>query len=595
MSNTKDYLFEVSWEVCNKVGGIYTVLSSKAEQAMQHYTNYCLIGPYIAHNARIEFTQQQAPELFSKVFDALAREGIKCHYGVWEEVKGKPRVILIDFSGMADKKNNIKSDYWNDYAIDSLRGYWDFEEPALWSYCAGRLISMLNSALNGAHVVAQFHEWLAAFGLLYLKKHSKVATVFTTHATVLGRALSGNGVDLYHSLNTIDPIAEAYKNNIEAKHLTEKAAALNATVFTTVSEITAMEAEKFLGRRPEVLLYNGLDIEKFPSFEDISIKHRISRDKIREFLTYYFFPYYTFDIARNLIFYTIGRCEYHNKGYDILVKALGLLNQRLREQGTAPVANHSVSVFFWIPMEHQGVNINVLENKNYYMHIKDYVNINGPEILTRLTYDLISRKAHPEQGLLNDAFISNLKKDMIAFERQGNPPLSTHVMDESKNALLSALKDNGLLNRPTDPVKVIVEPVYIDGSDGFIDLTYYDAIIGCHLGLFPSYYEPWGYTPMESMALGVPALTTDLSGFGMFIKNHSLETDGVYVLERFNKPEDALVKEFANMLYTFMQYTQEHRIDCKLNAKALASKADWKLFIEHYITAHNMALKKVYG
>ena len=593
VTNEADYLFEASWEVCNKVGGIYTVLTSKAAQMQSYYKNYYLIGPYFEHNAKTEFLQQPIPYEFKKAFDSLSSEGINCHYGIWDNLKGKPKVILVDFMGTAGRKNIMKEQYWNDYKIDSLRGYWDFEEPLLWSNAVGKILETLkNTTLQNNNVVAQFHEWMSSFALLYLKKNCKsIATVFTTHATVLGRALAGNGVDLYHVMDKVDPTTEAYKCGVEAKHLTEKSAALSADVFTTVSEITGIEAEKFLGRKPDILLYNGLDIAQFPSFEEISIKHRISRDRLREFLTYYYFPYYTLDMDKHLIFYTSGRFEYRNKGYDILVKALGKLNQMLKDN--QDINTNTVTVFFWIPMEHHGLKIDVLENKNYYMNIKSYINSNGPEILTRLIYDAMSRKQDIGGSLVNPSFLNHLKKDLSAFERRGNPSFTTHNIDEQNNTLINAFKQNNLLNRKEDMVKVILEPVYIDGSDGFIDLSQYDVISGCHFGLFPSYYEPWGYTPLESVALGVPALTTDMSGFGRFFKNLGLKNDGVHILERLDRPEDAVIEDLSLTMYRYLKYDKQERADLKLNAKRDSAMADWKIFAENYVNAHNMALRRV--
>ncbi len=591
MNPEADYVFEISWEVCNKVGGIYTVLTSKSEQMRAHYKNYFMVGPYFEQHAKLEFSEETPPEEFKQAFEELRREGIVYHYGSWDDIKGRPKVILVEFLGIANQKDSLKGMFWRDYQIDSLKSSWDFEEPMLWSYCVGRLIHRIHDiSLHDKKIVAQCHEWLSAFCVLYLKSACKsVATVFTTHATVLGRTLASNGIDLYNSINHIDPVHEAYRFNVESKFLTEKAAALNSDVFTTVSDITGMESEKFLSRKPDILTYNGLDIDKFPTFEDISIKHRISREKIREFLTYYYFPYYTFDLEKNLIFFTIGRYEYHNKGYDLLIKALGKLNAQLKAD---PTNSHTVTVFFWIPMEQHGMKIEVLENKNYYMHIKNFINANGNDILTRLIYDVISRKEHAEKGLVTDTFMQSLRKDLIAFERKGNPPFSTHNVDEQNNQVINAFKQNGLSNAREDAVKVIVEPVYLDGNDGFIDLTYYDAIIGGHLGLFPSYYEPWGYTPLESVALGIPALTTDLSGFGLFVKNHGANKEGLYLLERLNKPEDQVIDEFANIMHKFTKFTQQQRVDCKLNAKNFSGLADWKIFVEYYINAHNMALQK---
>jgi glycogen(starch) synthase len=590
MDNIKaDYLFEVSWEVCNKVGGIYTVIKSKSSEMMKLYKNYFLVGPYFEHNAKTDFVSMDPPEEFKKIFDDLRNEGVICHYGKWLEIKGKPYTMLIESNGLLAKKNEIKGKFWEYYKIDSIRAGWDFEEPSIWSYAVGMLIEKLqNTALKEKKIVGHFHEWLSGFGLLYLRKYCpSVATVFTTHATVLGRTLSSKGIDIYGYLENINVEYEIYYNNIEAKHLTESATAKNAHVFTTVSEITGIEAERFLGRKPDVLVLNGLDLEKFPSFEEISIKHITSRDKIREFLTYYFFPYYTFDVNKNIIAYTIGRFEYENKGYDLIIKALGLLNQRLKQQKS----DKTLSMMFWVPMQQYGMSLDVLENKNYYMHIKNYVLVNSPEILKKIIYDFISKKEGVEE-LLTESFVKEIKKDIVAFSREGNPPLSTHNLDEN-NIVLSALRENGLLNRKEDPVKVIIEPIYLDGMDGFMDLIHYDVMVGCHLGLFPSYYEPWGYTPLESAALGVPALTTDMSGFGRYIKSQNPENKGIIVLDRFRKPDQEVITAFCDILQKYLDMDHSDRVNCKLKAKSLSGYADWELLIKNYVDAHNMAVDRV--
>ncbi len=589
MNNVKaDYVFEVSWEVCNKVGGIYTVIKSKSSEMMALYKNYFLIGPYFEQNVKVDFVSMDPPEEFKKAFDELKNQGVICHYGKWLEIKGKPYTILIEASGLFARKNEIKGQFWEYYKIDSIRAGWDFEEPSIWSYAVGMLIEKLSANVRGKNIVAHFHEWLSGFGLLYLRKFCpSVATVFTTHATILGRTLSSKGVDIYGYLENINVGYEIYYNNIEAKHLTESATARNAHIFTTVSEITGIESERFLGRKPEVLVLNGLDLEKFPSFEEISIKHITSRDKIREFLTYYFFPYYTFDVNSNLIAYTVGRFEYRNKGYDLIIRALGLLNRRLKEKNSSK----TLSMIFWVPMQQYGVRLDVLENKNYYMHIKNYVLTNSPDILKKITYDFISKKGNTGD-LLTESFVKELKKDIVAFSREGDPPLSTHNLD-GNNIVMSALRENGLHNKKEDPVKVIIEPVYLDGTDGFIDLTHYDVMIGCHLGLFPSYYEPWGYTPLESAALGVPSLTTDMSGFGRYIKSQNPENRGIIVLDRFRKPEQEVVESFCDILMRYLDMEHSERVNCKLKAKSLSGYADWDLLIQNYVNAHNLAIERL--
>ncbi|HIH31454.1 TPA: glycosyltransferase [Candidatus Woesearchaeota archaeon] len=578
------YLFESSWEVCNKVGGIYTVIKSKASTMMSLYQNYFLIGPYFEHNAKIDFISLEIPKEFKNAFQELEHEGIKCYYGKWLDVNGY--CILIDFNAIINKKNEFKAKLWEDYGIDSLRASWDFEEPMLWSIAAGKVIENIYQNNPSLKIIAHCHEWLAGFEILYLKKYCpKISTVFTTHATVLGRTISSKGRDLYAVMNNIDVSREIYYNMVEAKHLAEKAAALNADVFTTVSDITAMESEKFLGRKPEFILQNGLDLEKFPTIEEVTIKHITSRDKIREFLIYYFFPYYVFDVNKNLVFYTVGRYEFRNKGYDVLIKALGRLNQILKNEKS----DVSISVFFWIPMENHGIKLDVLENKNYYMHIKNYVMSNSPEILKKIVYDFICKK--DVNQLFTDTFLKEIKKDLAAFERKGDPPLSTHNLEDN-NLILSALRSNGLLNNISDNVKVIIEPIYLDGTDGFIDLSYYDAMIGCHLGIFLSYYEPYGYTPLESAALGVPAITTDMSGFGKFIKSKNPENKGIYVLNRSGINEEDFIKNFVQILYDYSKQPHSQRVNCKIKAKYLSTFADWKVLGENYANAHKKALEK---
>jgi glycogen(starch) synthase len=270
-----------------------------------------------------------------------------------------------------------------------------------------------------------------------------------------------------------------------------------------------------------------------------------------------------------------------------MIKALGKLNQMMKQ---AP-NSRSVIAFFWIPMPNAGLRLDVLENKNYYMHIKNYVDSNGEEILRRMVYDFISKRESVNE-LFADDFMKEIKKNLAHFERKGDPPLSTHNVNEYGNDIFVAIKEQGLLNRKEDLVKVIVQPVYLDGADGFIDLEYYDALVGCHLGIFPSYYEPYGYTPLESAALGVPSITTDMSGFGRFIKTKNPENKGIIVLDRFHKSEDQVINDLSQMLYDFSHQPHSIRLNCKLKAKSLSAFADWKILCEDYVKAHNLALDK---
>lgn len=586
------YLYEVSWEVCNKVGGIYTVVKSKAALMKEHIDNYTLIGPYFEDKAKVELEKKEIPDDLRKIFKELEAEGIKCYYGSWA-IPSEPKVILIDSSAYAQHKNEFKKKYWESHKIESMFSGWDFEEPMVWATAVGRLLEKLTKKLNSDNITkisAHFHEWLAGFAMLYLKNNNvPIGGVFTTHATMLGRTLCAQNWNLYESLENLDPEKEARRYNVMDKFSVERACAQSADAFTTVSEITGIEAEKILGRKPDVLVLNGLDMNKFPTIEETSIKHSNNRNLIREFLSYYFYPYYNMELDNNLIFFIVGRYEYKNKGMDIMTKALGKLNERLKNEGS----ERTISVFYWIPGDARGIKKELLENKTYYRHIKNYITRYSEKLQRNIIKNVLSQKRLNLNEIFTKEFVQNNKKHMLGFKRNGIPPLVTHELgNENEDAILNGFKNVGLLNRKEDKVKVILYPVYLNGADGLIDLPYYDALVGCHLGIFPSYYEPWGYTPLESAALGVPAITTDLAGFGRFIKKDDrVDTSGIFVLKRFSKSEEEVVSNFTETMYNFAMLNRHQRVANKVDAKELAELADWKELINNYFEAHNIALK----
>ncbi len=591
MKPEAEYVFEVSFEVCNKVGGIHTVVASKAAEMMKYYPKYYAIGPYYEQKAKEALIDEAPPSVIKKAFEQMQKQGVNCHYGKWIDAEGEPPAILIDFFPMMDKKAEIKTRLWEKFQIDSYIAGYDYDEPTVWSTAVGMLLHEIEIELKNKKMVAHFHEWLCGPGLLYLKmNNSKIRTVFTTHATMLGRALSGSGYPLYENLKHIDPVKEAYNSNIQAKFFTERASAQQADVFTTVSEITAVEAEKILGRKPEVLVLNGIDMRKFPTIEETSIKHITCREKIREFLTFYFFPHYDFPLEHNLIFFLSGRNEYRNKGIDVFVKSLAMLNEQLKKDK----AKRTISAFIWVPLGHRGIKTGILENKSYYQHIKNFVQWNSAEILKSITYDLILEKDLSKDTIFTNKFLQEARKNIMHFKRSGNPPLCSHYIDnEDNNEIIKALKQNGLLNRKEDNVKVILYPVYLAGDDGLINLPYMDALSGTHLGIYPSYYEPWGYTPLENAGMGVASATTDLAGFGRFIQDKTnKESPGIWVIPRFQKSDDEVIKKLFDLMYMYAKFSHEERVENKLHAKQTAELADWKILIKNYIEAHNLALKR---
>jgi glycogen(starch) synthase len=587
---------EVSWEVCNKVGGIYTVVASKAAEMMKRYgEGYFLIGPYFPAKLMGTFEETVPPEHCKECFEDLRKEGIDVHTGTWL-VKGNPRVLLIDFANYAKNKNAIKKDLWEGFGIDSLNTeYFDFDEPVVWSWAAGRVIEEMQHVWKDG-IVAQFHEWLAGAGLLYLKKNKvKVGTVFTTHATTAGRALASADVNIYQMLDRINADEEARKRGpgTWAKHLLEKACAKNAGAFTTVSEITGMEAEAFLGRKPDVLLFNGLDMEKFPTFEQASVRHRTFKARIREFLTYYYFPYTKFDIDNSLFYFLAGRYEFRDKGIDVYIRALAELNERLKKQKDSK----TIVAFIFVPGNIRAIRTQLLENKTLFMDIHDSVEDIKDEVDHKVAYLLASDTPITNDTLLDLDFRQEIKPKIKRFlSRKGWPPISTHELyDEDKDAIMRNLWDTGLDNSPDDKVKVIFYPIYLSGTDGLLDTSYYETMQGCHLGVFPSYYEPWGYTPLEAAALGVSSVTTDLAGFGRYLCAECKQGKypGIFVLKRFGRTDADIIKDLADMMELYAKFTMHERVENKIMAQRVAATADWKFFADRYVEAHNLALERV--
>ncbi len=594
MDKKGDMLFEVSWEVCNKVGGIYTVVKSKAARMIENYgEGYFLIGPYFASKAIGEFQEEIPIDSFKTPFEELKKIGIICHFGKWN-TEGNPTAILVDFVNYRHRINGIKKELWEWHKIDSLRAPQDYDEPIVWAYVVGMVIERLVQIYSDKKIVAHFHEWLSGTSILYLKKrNTKIAAVFTTHATVLGRTLANSNVDLYNVWSKINPDEEAYKYNVEAKHQVEKNSAMAADVFTTVSEITGMEASYFLKRKPDVLLPNGLDIGKYPTFEEIVIKHKLQRDRIREFMLSYFFPYYTFDPKETLIYFIAGRYEFHDKGIDIFIKALGKLNEQLKQSKS----KKTIIAFLWVPANFRNIRPELLENKIQYQDIKDALEEVMGDVQKNIIYAFVSNKRTTKESLFEEDLLAEMKMKIARFVKKGRPPLITHDLYDENDIILKTIISAELRNDEQDPVKIIYYPIYLSGADGLLNLGYEEAMQGSHLGVFPSYYEPWGYTPLEAGALGVSSVTTDLAGFGRYFCSDCVVegAPGIFVLKRLNKKEDEVIEQLVHVMFDFANLSKDDRIANKLHARKAASMADWKSFVNNYIEAHNLAIGKAYN
>jgi len=444
---------------------------------------------------------------------------------------------------------------------------------------------------NKKKCVAHFHEWLAGTGLLYLKhKKTKIGTVFTTHATTLGRTLSSADVDLYKMIaeghDGDQNLTLAKRYNISAKYTMELSCAKQADVFTTVSKVTGRECEYILERMPDILLLNGLDTGRYPLMDELTILRRKHRMEMRHFLASYFRRYYHMDLMDIRTFFISGRYEYKNKGLDIYITALGKLNERLRKEKSK---THALA-FIFVPAENRGENIQVLKNKALYEEMKDHVEEELPEIKKTILASLTDGKT--PHKILSDDFLKLCRETIQHFtEKKGEtPPLCAFDLTQPEtNKIVKALTENKLTNKAGDRVKVIYYPAYLSAADRLIGMDYSDSIMTCDVGVFPSYYEPWGYTPLECAVLGVISVTTDLAGFGKFIEGRG---SGIYVLKREGRPFTDIVSQLSDIMYKLVTMSKTELSRCRRNAKELAAAADWKELIRNYIVAHDMAVKK---
>ena len=531
-------LFETSWEVCNKVGGIYAVVSSKALQAIENFgENYWLLGPDLGNNPDFEEDSDPVIETVGKILKA---HNLKCRLGHWN-IPGKPKVILVNFRNRYDQ-NQLLYEYWKEYQVDSMSGGWDYIEPVMFATACGEVIATIYQHMLepiGCPAIAQFHEWMCGAGLLYLKRHCPpVGTVFTTHATMLGRSLSGNDRDLYSMLATkFDPRREAASLGITAKCSMETASAREADCFTTVSDITAEEASVVLGRKPDIVTPNGLDLRVIPDFSKertrpqayraavISCAERLLRRKLPE---------------QTRIVIISGRYEFHNKGIDVFLQALGRVNQDLADSQSYILA------LCCVMGGHSGVN-----------------------------QDAVSG-------------------DPAKMPGDGSQWIcSHHVHNINNDPILTACHTYGLNNTEKDHVSVIFDPALLDGRDGFFNMRYAEVLAACDLSVFPSWYEPWGYTPEESVASSVPTITSDLAGFGLWARSLNKESSelGVSVLQRRHQG-DACVKSLEKMISDFVAMPDETLAKLRTAARATATKCDWSSFFPYYIRAYDLALGK---
>ncbi|KAH8918345.1 glycosyltransferase family 3 protein [Atractiella rhizophila] len=595
-------LFEICWEVVNKVGGCYTVIKTKAPVTCLEYgERYTLIGPLSYKTAPMEVEPITPPESspLGATLAAMTAQGVKWLYGRWL-IEGGPNVLLFDTSSVGNKLDDWKGDLWRVAGIPSPPNDQETNETILFGYLVAWFLGEFSAQERFKAIVAHFHEWLAGLAIpLCRKRHIDITTIFTTHATLLGRYLCAGSVDFYNNLQYFDVDGEAGRRGIYHRYCIERAAAHCADVFTTVSHITAYESEHLLKRKPDGVLPNGLNVKKFQAMHEFQNLHAQAKAKINDFVRGHFYGHYDFDLDNTLYCFTAGRYEYRNKGVDMYIESLARLNGRLQAAGSKT----TVVAFIIMPAAHNSYTIESLKGQAVTKQLQDTCK----EITDRIGHRLFERTARytgqpgtevPDASeLWTEQDKMHLKRRVFALKRNSLAPVVTHNMaDDANDPILNQIRRVQLFNRSNDRVKIIFHPEFLSSNNPILGLDYEEFVRGCHLGVFPSYYEPWGYTPAECTVMGVPSITTNLSGFGCYMEEliDNAEDYGIYIVDRRQKSVEESVNQLTDQLFTFSQKTRRQRINQRNRTERLSELLDWKKMGLEYAKARQLALRRGY-
>lgn len=587
-------LIEVAWEVCNQLGGIYTVLRSKAPSMMQAWGDrYLMLGPYHTPSAAVEFEPSALTGAVGRTVRALRDQGLQAHYGRWL-VTGSPRVVLLDHLSIFHRLHEVKYRLWKDHGIGTpgenelINNVVGFGE-----LCRIFLQLLVQKTAGHRPLLAHFHEWMSAAAVPMLRRDQWPGSmVFTTHATLLGRYLAMNDHGFYQRLGSYDPDHEARRFNVEPQYRLERAAAHGSHVFTTVSDVTAEECRSLLGRTPEILLPNGLNIQRFTALHEFQNLHRIYKEKIHQFTIGHFFPSYHFDLDKTIYLFTAGRYEYRNKGMDLTIEALARLNHRLR-QDMSPV---TVVAFLITRRPVRSINVTALQSNAMLDEFRTTIKGIHEQVGEKLMREAVTGRIPDLNALVDEYWLLRLRRTMHAWRRDMPPGIVTHdLVDDVRDEVLNQLRVSQLWNQKHDPVKVIYHPDFITTANPLFGLEYEQFVRGCHLGVFPSYYEPWGYTPLESIALGVPAITSDLSGFGSYLQQilPDHEEHGLSVVRRRHASFDDAARDLTDRLYRICQLNRRERITLRNKVESFSVHFDWTNLAARYHEAHQLALERI--
>ena len=538
-----DYIFESSWEVCNKVGGIYTVLSTRAktlQEALQD--KIVFIGPDFWKEQESPYFKEDKL-LFADWQSEAAEAGLKVRVGRWT-IPGEPIAVLVDFNPFFKKKNEIYGWLWENYGVDSLHAYGDYDEASMFSYAAALVVeSYYNYYLDSSkRVIYHANEWMCGLGALYINnKLPEIGTIFTTHATSIGRSIAGNMKPLYDYLFAYNGDQMAGELNMQSKHSIEKQTAHYVDCFTTVSDITAKECVELLDKPVDVVLPNGFDDSFVPSSQKFTRKRNAARRKMLDIANALLGEDLDDD---TLLVSTSGRYEFRNKGIDVFVESM---NRLLRDRDLKKKVVAFIEVPGWVGEPRKDLQERLKSGKKY----------DTPLDVPQVTH-----------------WLHNMSHDNV----------------------LGMMKYYDMHNRKDEKVKVIFLPCYLDGNDGIVNMTYYDVVLGNDLCIYPSYYEPWGYTPLEAVAFKVPCITTDLAGFGLWANSvfghEGKLADGVKVIHRTDYNYSEVADNIKDTVAAYSSMTKKQIETCRKNAGDLSKKALWSEFIKYYYEAYDIALRK---
>ena len=545
-----DYIFESSWEVCNKVGGIYAVLSTRAKTLKEKLgDNLIFIGPDCWGEKTSPYFEEDK-NLLKDWKKKAAAEGLNIKVGRWT-VPGNPVAVLVDFQPYYAQKDQIYAKLWEKYQVDSLHAYGDYDEASMFSYAAALVVESyynhyISKKKRANKTIYHANEWMTGLGALYINDClPQVATIFTTHATSIGRSIAGNNKPLYEYLEAYNGDQMAAELNMQSKQSIEKQTAAHVDCFTTVSEITARECAELLDKPVDVVLPNGFEDDFVPQGKEFDYKREAARKRLLDITRAL-----TGDEVSNdaIIISTSGRYEWRNKGIDVFIEAVNRLRLSAHE------LNKEVVAFIEVPA---------------------WVNCKRDDLAERL-----EKMAQGEK-----------------FDTPLDTPVITHWLNEQQNdRALGMMNWLGMHNQKGEKVKLVFIPCYLTGDDGIVNLSYFDVILGNDLCVYPSYYEPWGYTPLEAVAFKVPCITTDLAGFGLWAHSEcdgkSTIDNGVEVIHRTDYNYNDVANDIKQTVIKYANATKNKQTRMRNNARALSQKALWTHFIEYYYDAYDFALNK---